>query len=335
MSAPAACILDADGPRLTSREARFFSRAQPWGFILFARNVEAPAQLRALCDEMRGAVGRHAPILVDQEGGRVQRLGPPHWREWPSPRAHAATAGDRASAAIWMRYRLIAAELSELGIDVNCAPTADIAGLQTHTFLADRCFGADAGTVARVARAAAEGMMDGGVLPVVKHIPGHGRARADSHHALPVVGADMPALRETDFAPFRALRDLPMAMTAHVVYTALDPRPATTSPVVMEAIRRDIGFSGLVMSDDLSMQALKGCPEQRVRAALDAGCDVALYCNATLAEREAVAEAAGPLAGAALSRAEAALAMRRAPKPVDIAALEAKLEALTGDAWHG
>ncbi|PQO21799.1 beta-hexosaminidase, partial [Rhodobacteraceae bacterium WD3A24] len=239
--------------------------------------------------------------------------------------------GRAAGRALWLRYRLIAAELAVLGIDGNCAPVADIAGPRTHPFLRNRCYATTAAAVAARARAVADGLLAGGVLPVVKHIPGHGRARTDSHVNLPRVAAGAAALRATDFAPFAALADLPMAMTAHVVYRALDPaRPATTSPRVIGLIRREIGFDGLLMTDDLSMNALQGPVGGRTRAALAAGCDIALHCNGDLAEMRAVAEAAGGLDGLALRRADAALAMRRAADPVDTAALEAELDGLTG-----
>lgn len=329
MSAAGACILDADGVRLAPGEKSLFREADPLGFILFARNIDTPDQVRALCGELRAAVGRDAPILIDQEGGRVQRLRPPHWRAWPPPREHVRAAGTAAAEAMYLRYRLIAAELQALGIDGNCAPVADLAGPDTHPFLADRCYGAAPDAVARIARAVAEGLLAGGVLPVVKHLPGHGRAQSDSHLGLPAVAAGAAELAATDFAPFRALSDLPLGMTAHVVYSRLDDRPATTSPEMMRLIRGEIGFDGLIMTDDISMQALSGSPAERVRAALAAGCDVALHCNGTLAERAAVAEAAGALAEAGRRRAARALAARRAPDAVDIPLLAAKLEALT------
>ncbi|MEQ9258033.1 MAG: beta-N-acetylhexosaminidase [Roseovarius sp.] len=330
LAATGATILDADGLSLSPEEARFFREADPWGFILFARNVESPEQLRALTSQMREAVGREAPIFIDQEGGRVQRLRAPRWREFPPALDQAEQAGRQAEKALYFRSRIIAHELHACGIDANCAPLADIATPATHPFLLNRCYGRDAESVARNARAVAEGLMAGGVLPVLKHIPGHGRASVDSHLELPVADVPRDTLRDEDFAPFRALADLPMAMTAHVVYPALDDQPATLSPAVMEAIRADIGFDGLVMTDDISMKALSGSLTEITRRALAAGCDVILHCNGTLDERREVAEAAGRLSEAAQVRAWRALQARTAPDEVDIRSLEAKLDALTG-----
>lgn len=326
VSAPGACILDAEGLRLTSEERKFFARADPFGFILFARNIDNPEQVRALCADMRDAVGRNALITIDQEGGRVQRLRPPHWREWPSPMQHAATAGDNAESVIHLRYRIIAQELFDLGIDSNCAPLADVACAGTHGFLRDRCFAEDPAIVGRIARAAADGLIAGGVLPVVKHLPGHGRAVSDSHVELPVVREPAETLRETDFEPFRQLNDLPLGMTAHVVYEALDPRPATLSPKVMQLIRDTIGFDGLIMTDDISMKALSGSLSEIAQKALAAGCDLILHCNGSLPERAEVAEVTGCLDRAGQERAKRALSARRKPDEVDIHALEAKLD---------
>jgi beta-N-acetylhexosaminidase len=323
-----ATILDADGLRLTAEEKRFFAQANPFGFILFARNIDTPGQVRALCDEMRAAVGRDVPITIDQEGGRVQRLRGPRWREWLPPLEHVQRAGPRAEDAMYLRYRIIAHELHELGIDSNCAPMVDVATADTHAFLQNRCYGFDADTVARLGRAAADAMLAGGVLPVLKHIPGHGRAVVDSHFDLPVVSDDPATLWASDFAPFRALNDLPMGMTAHLVYSALDDAPATLSPTIMGLIRDEIGFDGLIMTDDISMKALSGGLGDLSRAALAAGCDVILHCNGTLDERREVAEAAGPMSDMAQTRAERALAARKTPDEVDIPALAAKLEAL-------
>ncbi|PVA11505.1 beta-N-acetylhexosaminidase [Pelagivirga sediminicola] len=330
-----ATILDADGLRLTAEEKRLFAEADPFGFILFARNIDTPDQVRALCDEMRAAVGRDAPITIDQEGGRVQRLRPPTWRKWPAPLDHVQAAGAQAREAMYLRYRLIADELHGLGIDSNCAPLVDVAGAVTHGFLRDRCYGTDAAEVADLGRAVAEGLLDGGVLPVLKHIPGHGRAQADSHLDLPVVAEPREVLEACDFAPFKALSDLPIGMTAHLVYSALDARPATVSPVMMGLIRDEIGFGGLIMTDDISMKALKGSLTEITRASLDAGCDVALLCNASLEDRRAVADIAGRLDDAGQARAEAALAARRTPTEVDIPALDAKLSAMSGGLTYG
>ena len=323
-----ACILDAEGLRLTADEKRLFAEANPFGFILFARNIDTPDQVRALCDEMRDAVGREAPITIDQEGGRVQRLRAPLWREWLPPLEHVETAGDRAEEAMYLRYRIIAHELRDLGIDSNCAPLVDVAGEATHPFLKNRCYGTDPATVARMGRAVADGMLEGGVLPVLKHIPGHGRAQADSHLELPVVDAPREDLEAVDFLPFRALNGLPMGMTAHLVYSHIDPQPATLSPVMMQVIRDEIGFDGLVMTDDISMKALSGSLDEIATESVEAGCDVVLLCNATLEQRRAVAAASGRLEGAAEARAARAIAARQAPTEVDIPALEAKLDAL-------
>lgn len=330
-----ATILDAAGLRLTAEEKAFFRQADPFGFILFARNIDTPDQVRALCAELREAVGREAIITIDQEGGRVQRLRAPLWREWLPALDHVTAAGENAAQAMYLRFRIIAAELHALGIDSNCAPLADLAGPETHPFLHNRCYGTDAASVAAMARACADGLLDGGVLPVLKHIPGHGRATSDSHLDLPRVTASLDDLRASDFAPFAALADLPMAMTAHLVYAALDEQPATLSPRVMQVIRDEIGYGGLIMTDDISMKALKGDLGQISRDALAAGCDVVLLCNGTLADRRAVAEASGLMSDAAQMRAERALAARRSPETVDIAALDAQLGALLDGRPHG
>lgn len=330
-----ATILDAQGYRLTHEEKAFFRDVRPFGFILFARNIETPDQVRALADDLRAAAGHEALITIDQEGGRVQRLRAPHWRDWPAPLDHVAMAGARAPEAMYLRYRLIAAELHALGIDSNCAPLVDVAGPATHPFLRNRCYGETPAQVAKIGRVVADGLLAGGVLPVVKHIPGHGRATADSHHDLPRVDCAKNDLQDIDFEPFKALNDLPVAMTAHVVYAALDDLPATLSPAVIAAIRDEIGFDGLLMTDDISMKALSGDLAMLSRQALTAGCDVVLHCNGTLADRKAVAEAAGAMTDTAQTRAEAALACRRSPDPVDIFALTAQLDALMGGRMHG
>ncbi len=323
-----ATILDAEGLRLTPEEKRLFADADPFGFILFARNIDTPDQVRALCDEMRAAVGRDCPITIDQEGGRVQRLRAPQWREWLPPLEHVQRAGKGAERAMYLRYRIIADELRALGVDSNCAPMVDLPNADTHGFLLNRCYGYDVETVVKMGRAAAQGMLDGGVLPVLKHIPGHGRAVVDSHFDLPVVSASRDDLRGSDFAPFRQLNDLPMGMTAHLVYDAIDPAPATLSPVMMDVIRDDIGFDGLVMTDDISMKALRGDLADLSRDAIAAGCDVVLLCNADLDDRARVAEAAGRMTPQAQTRAEAAVAARKTPDDVDISALAAQLGAL-------
>ncbi len=329
MSAPnGAMILGCLGPRLSRDEKAFFAEAQPWGFILFARNFETPDQARRLTSALREAVGREAPILIDQEGGRVQRIGPPHWRQFLPPLDQVMAAGADAPRSMYLRARVIAEELRAIGVDVNCAPMADIAGAETHAFLRNRCYGTDVDTVTVCAQAVAEGLLDGGVLPVMKHMPGHGRAFVDSHFDVPVVTAGAETLAVEDFAPFAALSDLPMGMTGHLIFEAFDDRPATTSPVIIDLIRRRIGFQGLLMTDDISMEALSGDLAERSAAALAAGVDLVLHCNGDLSDMQQVAAAAGTMAPASVSRAEAALKARRAVQPIDIAAAEAELEAL-------
>lgn len=314
------------GPTLTAAERDFFRAADPWGFILFGRNVEDPDQLRRLTGDLRDAVGRDAVITVDQEGGRVQRLRAPHWVEWPAPLDQAA-AGPRA---MWLRYYLIGRELRDVGIDSDCAPTLDVAQDDTHPFLRNRCFGADSETVATLGRAAADGLLAAGVLPVMKHMPGHGRAVADSHHGLPTVTADAADLHALDFAPFHALNDLPMGMTAHIRFTSLDDAPATASRRMIDLIREQIGFDGLLMTDDITMNALSGTEAERAAAAIAAGCDLVLHCNGDIAGMEPVVAAAGAMTANAQHRATAALDRRHAPQDLDRAALMAEWSALTG-----
>jgi beta-N-acetylhexosaminidase len=325
-----AAIFGCEGAVLGRDEAAFFRDYDPFGFILFVRNVETPDQLRRLTADLRDSVGRDAPVLVDQEGGRVQRLRAPHWREWLPPLDTVEQAGKGAARAMWIRSRLIAAELRAVGIDANCAPVADIASPLTHPFLRNRCYGQDVETVTKIARAVADGHLAGGVLPVVKHMPGHGRSQNDTHLDLPTVTVARAELASTDFAPFRALADLPMAMTAHIVFSAYDSRPATQSPAMIAAIRDEIGFQGLLMTDDLNMQALSGDLSSRTALSMAAGCDIALHCKGDLAEMQAVAGAAGAMSAATLVRAAAALAQRCPADPVDIAALEAEFSNLTG-----
>lgn len=332
-----AAIFGLAGPDLSADEAAFFHEADPWGFILFARNVVDPTQLTRLTGELRAAVGRNAPVLIDQEGGRVQRLGPPHWRGWRDVMHHFDGADEAAALeAVRLRYRIIAGELRAVGIDVNCAPVLDIPAPGGHEIIGARALGRSGGEVARRGRAVCEGLLAGGVLPVVKHLPGHGRAPADSHLSLPRVAASRAELDRVDFAPFRALADQAAGMTAHVLYEALDPdRCATLSPVVIDIIRRDIGFEGLLMTDDLSMRALDGPMAARTRAALAAGCDIALHCNGDMAEMEDVAGAAPVLSGRAAARAARAEAARGVPDDTDIAAAFARFRQLAGEVLHG
>ena len=335
-----ASIFGCSGLSLTPDERAFFRDTRPWGFILFKRNVDTPDQVRALVDELRACVGRDdAPVLIDQEGGRVQRLGPPHWRRYPPGRAYGdLPANDplMRREVVRLGARLLAHDLAALGINVDCVPVLDVPEPGAHDVIGDRAYGDTAQEVAALGRAAAEGLIAGGVLPVIKHIPGHGRAHADSHLALPVVEASLANLDARDFAPFKVLSDMPMAMTAHVVYTAIDPRkPATTSrKAVAEIIRGTIGFGGLLMSDDLSMKALSGDFTERARASLAAGCDVVLHCNGDMAEMRAVAAGTKVLAGKAKARAASALArIAKTPEPFDAAEGRARFDAAFAGRW--
>ena len=317
------------GPRLNTEEIAFVRETAPWGLILFKRNVESREQLRALTDEFRAAVGRDAPVLIDQEGGRVQRMGPPLWNAYPAA-ARFEALGDAAEEAVRLTMRLIAYDLREVGITIDCAPDIDVADEATHAVIGTRAYSQDPARVAALGRAAMEGLIAGGVAPVVKHIPGHGRARADSHLEVPIVPASRAEL-ERDFAPFKALRDAPAAMTAHLVFNAIDAmRPGTVSPEVIQGIvRGEIGFDGLLFSDDLSMKALGGTFESRARGVFAAGVDIALHCNGDLAEARPVAEASPELTGKALARAEAVLALTmRQPQDFDIEAGRARLAEL-------
>lgn len=319
-----AFITGVCGVALTAAERAFVRESKPWGLILFQRNVETAAQVAALTASFRDAVGADAPVLIDQEGGRVQRLGPPHWPLYPAAAVYGRLYdGDRTAglAAARLGARLIANDLRPLGIDVDCLPVADVPAAGADPIIGDRAYGEAPDKVAALAGAAAAGLLEGGVLPVVKHLPGHGRAAADSHLQLPVVSATRGELDSTDFAAFRPLATLPLGMTAHVVFTAYDPvTPATTSSTMVQQVIRDsIGFKGLLMSDDVSMGALSGSIAERTRAALAAGCDLVLHCNGDLDEMAAVAAWAPPLAGDAARRAAAALAARHAPAAIDVA----------------
>ena len=329
------CILGCAGLELTAEERAFFRDVRPWGFILFKRNIDSPAQVRALTDSLRAVADRaDVPILIDQEGGRVARLQPPHWRRYPPGRAYGTLAGNdplvRREVAR-LGARLIAHDLRALGINVDCVPVLDVPSPGAHDIIGDRAYGQTVEEVAFLGRAAAEGLIAGGVLPVIKHIPGHGRAATDSHMDLPVVDALYGDLDARDFEPFRVLSDMPMGMTAHVVYSAIDrKRPATLSrKAIRQVIRETIGFDGLLMTDDLSMKALSGDFEQRARAALAAGCDIVLHCNGDMAEMKAVVKGTRPLMGKARRRADAALArIARSPEPFDVAEGNARLDAV-------
>jgi beta-N-acetylhexosaminidase len=330
MSRFGACILSCDGPRLSADEKRLFADIRPFGFILFARHITSPDGVYALCQELREAAGHNCLITIDQEGGRVQRLGAPHWRRWHPPLDQVQRAGTRAARSMYLRYALISHELRALGLDSNCAPTLDVFCDETHPFLKDRCFADAPDKVAQIGLAALQGHLAHGVLPVIKHIPGHGRATQDSHEALPRVSASLAELRDIDFAPFKALNTAPLAMTAHIVYEALDAAPATLSKVVIDEIRQDIGFDGVLMTDDISMGALKGDLATLSKASLDAGCDVVLHCNDTFKERAEVAEACGEMHEATQLRAEEALAKRVPRAPLDVEAYEAELTRILG-----
>jgi beta-N-acetylhexosaminidase len=318
-----AFITDVSGLALTHDERAFLREAQPWGLILFKRNVDTPAQVAALTASFRDALGRAAPILVDQEGGRVARLGPPHWPSYPPGAAYGRLYDAdhaRGLEAARLGARLIASDLKAVGIDVDCLPLADVPVDGADPVIGDRAYGTTSAKVAAIGAAVARGLMQGGVLPVLKHLPGHGRASADSHKRLPIVTAERAELEASDFAAFRPLAGLPLGMTAHVVYSAYDPlAPATTSAtMVREVIRGSIGFAGALMCDDLSMGALSGSLAERARAALAAGCDLVLHCNGSLADRQVVAAATPLLAGMAAERAEAALRGRRTPDEIDM-----------------
>lgn len=345
---PRAVIFGLAGLHPSDEESRFFEEADPLGFILFARNCHQPEQVRELVKTLRAIVGRdNAPVLIDQEGGRVQRLRPPHWRSAPASAVFGALCGDdldqdidhqtggagrTAVEACHLNARLLGADLAALGITVDCAPVLDVRQPFGHDIIGDRAFADDVQTVALLGRAACAGLLAEGVLPVIKHVPGHGRATLDSHEALPVVDAPLEMLERVDFAPFAALADSPLAMTAHVVYTAIDPHaPATTSKTVIErVIRGAIGFDGLLISDDLCMRALAGTPPARTTVALDAGCDVVLHCNGNLDEMRAVATVCPPLSLEAQKRLARAEALRRSSRRVtlDRAATETRLSAL-------
>ena len=329
-----AFITGVSGLELTVSEREFIRAERPWGFILFARNVETPAQVARLVDELRKLVeSADAPVLIDQEGGRVQRLGPPHWPVYP-PGAVFSALYDIDPAlglkAARLGSRLIAADLIDLGITVDCLPLADVPVAGADAVIGNRAYGTEPGKVAAIARAVTDGLEQGGVLPVLKHIPGHGRATADSHFRLPTVDTARNELDRTDFAAFQPLADLPMAMTAHVVFSAIDPaQPATTSATMIEqVIRGVIGFQGLLMSDDVSMNALAGSIAERTRAIVDAGCDLVLHCNGKLDEMREVASRTPELSGQALARANKALTSRKQPQPFDRGAARSELDAL-------
>jgi beta-N-acetylhexosaminidase len=331
---PNAILFGCAGERLSAAELSFFAKADPLGLILFRRNCAVPEQVRALVTEFRACVGREdAPVLIDQEGGRVARLQPPHWRRYPAAARLAELPDPQAEEAARLGARLIADDLAALGVTVDCLPVLDLPVAGADNVIGDRAYGGDPARVARLGRAACEGLLAGGVLPVVKHMPGHGRAKVDSHHDLPVVDAGERTLYDTDFAPFRALADMPWAMTAHIVYSAVDPRqPATMSRQVIDrVIRGAIGFDGVLASDDIGMGALAGTVGDRVRGSLEAGCDLVLHCSGKLDEMAAAVEATSPLTPAAAARLARGEALRRTSRrDFDRGAAEARFDALVG-----
>lgn len=308
---PRAVIFGCSGPDLTADERAFFRDADPLGFILFARNIDTPERARRLTDDLRSSVGRFdAPILIDQEGGRVARLKPPHWRKAPPARVLGELYRrdpERGREATRLNSRLLAADVASIGCDVDCLPVLDIAFPETHAVIGDRAYASAPEPVAALGRAAAEGLLGEGVMPVIKHIPGHGRATVDSHHHLPRVSASRAELERHDFLPFRLLADLPWAMTGHLLFDAVDPERAITVSAggVKDVIRRHIGFDGLLLSDDLSMQALGGTLGDRAEQALAAGCDIALHCNGRMDEMREIAARTGPMSTAAQRRFDA------------------------------
>ena len=327
-----AAIYGCEGHRLTGAEKAFFAEVRPWGFILFRRNVESPDQLRALTAELRACIDNpDAPILIDQEGGRVQRMGPPHWPKYPPGDAYLKATNDPLAARELARLgaRLMAHDLRDVGINVDCVPVLDVPVPGAHDIIGDRAYARDPATVAQLGRAAAEGLLAGGVLPVIKHMPGHGRAFADTHKELPTVHADLEALDAWDFAPFRALSDMPIGMTAHIVFTAIDKkRPATQSRKAIKLIRERLGFGGLLLSDDLVMNALSGTLTERAEKSLKAGCDLVIHWNGIMDEMKQVAAGVGKLKGGAARRAEAALArIVHTPEPLDVHAARLRFDA--------
>lgn len=333
MAHPKAVIFGCDSTHLSEEEERFFQETQPLGFILFARNIESPEQVKALVAELKATVTHaNVPILIDQEGGRVARLRPPHWREYPAAYNFAELAKknlESAQRAIYLNARLMANDLSALGINVNCAPMVDLRLEGAHDIVGDRALGTCAEEIVPLAREQARGLMDGGVVPVLKHIPGHGRALADSHKELPVVDVDMDVLRATDFKPFQTLSDLPMGMTAHIRYEAIDADlPSTLSSKTISTIRDEIGFDGLLMSDDIGMKALDGDIADIARQSIEAGCDVALHCNGDLPERCRVAAQVPEMTEQAFERSQKAFSSLPASQKVDVEVMETELASL-------
>ena len=327
-----ACIFGCSGSNLGDAERSFFKQARPLGFILFKRNFVSTSNLTRLTSDLKETVGHDAPILVDHEGGRVQRFRGEGWSDWlPALDQCSRVNSERRARSMWLRNRIIAHELASVGISANCAPLADIAEATTHPVLQNRCYGYETGAVVEAARAVADALLDGGLLPVLKHIPGHGGTTADSHSERPVNRKSLDELAESEFSAFRQLADLPLGITAHVVFEALDPlAPGTMSVSVIDYVRESIGFGGLLMTDDISMSALGHTIEQRVSGSLRAGCDLVLHCNGDLDEMRRVAEVAGELTPAAMKRFDRALAMRREPGPIDLDELVREFNDIVG-----
>ena len=320
-----AYIFGCSGLELSKEEISFFSESQPWGFILFSRNIKSRLQLRKLTRQLRDTVGRNIPILIDQEGGRVQRLRSPEWKEY-LPALEQVNKADNALRIMYLRSRLIAYDLQEVGIDVNCAPIADILTADTHPILANRCYSTSIDEVVQVSRAVANGLIDGGVLPILKHIPGYGRAVVDGHEELPNVSERFDVLKVTDFLAFKRLADLPISMTAHVKYTDIDSLPTTTSKKIIKMIRDEIQFKNLLITDDISMRALAGSISERAELSLKAGCDIVLHCNGELDEMVQIAKVCGYLSGSSKRRSEIALNCRKPSNNVNIVEVKSEFD---------
>ena len=313
-------IFGCCGLELKQEEVKFFSSVNPWGFILFKRNIENPIQLRALTNSIRDTVGRDIPILIDQEGGRVERLSKPHWRSWmPAMEQMSLVPEELSDRAMWLRYRIIGEELKKVGIDVNCAPVGDLVNRFTHNVLLNRCYGRVPNVVISAARACANGLLDSGVLPVLKHLPGHGRAKVDSHLDLPKIRASMDDLSKSDFAVFKGLNDIPLGMTAHVLYEKLDNEfPATHSKKIIKLVRTELKFNGLLMTDDLSMKALNGTFEDKVKKSLKAGCDLILHCNGNMVEMDEISQFCGSLSTERKKHSDNVLRKRKNFSSIDV-----------------
>ena len=320
-----AYIFGCSGLELSKEEKSFFFEAQPWGFILFSRNIKSRLQLRELTCQLRDTVGRNIPILIDQEGGRVQRMRSPEWKEY-LPALEQVKKADNALRIMYLRSRLIAYDLQEVGIDVNCAPIADILRADTHPILANRCYSTSIDEVVQVSRAVANGLIDGGVLPILKHIPGYGRAVVDGHEELPNVSERFDVLKVTDFLAFKRLADLPISMTAHVKYTDIDSLPTTISKKIIKMIRDEIQFKNLLITDDISMRALAGSISERAELSLKAGCDIVLHCNGELNEMVQIAKVCGYLSGSSKRRSEIALNCRKPSNSVNIAEVKSEFD---------